>query len=84
MEHGGVGTPHSRGASGMVIGSDAGEVGSFAWRSRARRLVRRLGDSAAWRLIGSPAQWERPRNRSHVAVRDRTTKSSWEFMPRQG
>ena len=44
-------------------------------RSAARR---RLGGSAARRLVGSPAQWERPRNRSHVAARDRTTKPSWE------
>ena len=53
MEHGGVGTPHSRGASGMAIGSGAGEVGSFYWRSRARRFVgsvtrRRGGSSAHW------------------------------------
>ena len=33
--------------------------------------------SAAWRLVGSPAQWERARNRSHVAARDRTIKPSW-------
>ena len=57
-EHGGVGTPHSRGASGMVIGSGAGEVGSFSWRSRSRRLVdssvtRRRGGSSAHRSSGS-------------------------------
>ena len=56
MEHGGVGTPHSRGASGIVIGSGAGEVGSFSWRSRARRLVgsvtRRRGGSSAHRPSG--------------------------------
>ena len=43
----------------------------------ARSAARRLGDSAARRLVGSPAQWERPRNRSHVAAHDRTTKPSW-------
>ena len=77
-EHGGVGTPHSRDASEMVIGSSADEVGTFYWRSRARRLVgsvtRRRGGSSAH----PTHQWERPRNRSHVAVRDRTTKPSWE------
>ena len=55
-EHGGVGTPHPRGASGMVIGSDVGKVGSFSWRSRARRLVgsmtRRRGGSSAHRPSG--------------------------------
>ena len=54
-EHGGVG-PHSRGASEMAIGSGADEVGSFSWRSRARRLVgsvtRRRGGSAAHRPSG--------------------------------
>ena len=50
-DHGGVGTPQSRGASGMVIGSGAGEVGSFSWRPRARRLV----GSVTRRLAGSPA-----------------------------
>ena len=67
-EHGGVG-PHSRGASEMAIGSGAGEVGSFSWRSRARRLA------------VSVAQLERPRNRSRAAARDRTTKPSWGLMP---
>ena len=38
-DHGVVGTPQSRGASGMAIGSGVDEVGSFSWRSRARRLV---------------------------------------------
>ena len=42
----------------------------------ARSAARRLGDSAARRPVGSPARWERPRNRSHVAARDRTTKPS--------
>ena len=55
-DHGGVGTPQSRGASGMVIGSGAGEVGPFSWRSRARRLVgsvtRRRGGSSAHRPSG--------------------------------
>ena len=55
-DHGGVGTPQSRGASGMAIGSGAGEVGSFSWRSRARRLVgsvtRRRGGSSAHRPSG--------------------------------
>ena len=54
-EHGGVG-PHSRGASGMAFASGAGEVGSFSWRSRARRLVgsvtRRRGGSSAHRPSG--------------------------------
>ena len=82
-EHGGVGTPHSRGASGLVIAFGTDEVGSFSWRSCAqlRRLVgsatRRRGGSSAHRPSGEDA-WERPRNRSHVTVRDRrTTKPSW-------
>ena len=54
-EHGGVGTPHSRGAPGTGLLFGVGEVGSFSWRSRARRLVgsvtRRRGGS---RLVGSP------------------------------
>ena len=57
-EHGGIGTPYSRGASGTVIGYGADEVGSFFWRSRAPRFVgsvtRRLhrGDFTARRLTG--------------------------------
>ena len=42
----------------------------------ARSAARRLGDSAAWRPVSSPAWWERPRNRSHVAAHDQTTKPS--------
>ena len=78
-EHGGVGTPHSRGATGMVIGSGVrcGRGGLVFLLALARSAARRLGDSAAWRLVGSLAQWERPRNRSHVAARDRTIKPSW-------
>ena len=56
VEHGGVGKPHSRGASGMVIGSGADEVGKFSWRLRARRLVgsvtRRRGGLSAHRPSG--------------------------------
>ena len=52
--------------------------GGLVFLAFARSAARRLGDSAARRLIGSPAQrWERPRNRSHVAARDQTTKPSW-------
>ena len=75
-EHGGVGTPHSQGAprTDLVLGVD--EVG-LVFLALARSAARRLGDSAAWRLVGSPAQWERPRNQSHVAARDRTIKPRW-------
>ena len=54
MVHGGAGTPHSRGAPGMVIGSGADEVGSVSWRSNARRLVGSVtrGGMAARRLTG--------------------------------
>ena len=51
--------------------------GGLVFLALARSAARRLGDSAARRLVGSQAQWERPRNRSHVAARDRTTKPSW-------
>ena len=52
--------------------------GGLVFLALARSAAaRRLGDSAARRLVGSPAQWKRPRNRSHVAARDRTTKPSW-------
>ena len=51
VEHGGVGTPHSRGAPGTVLGIGVVEVGSFFWCSRVRRLVgsvtRRLGGPSA-------------------------------------
>ena len=61
--NGGDGTPHSRGASGMVIGSGAGEVGAFSWRARARRLVGsvtwRRGGSLAHRLEGGGAFYSR-------------------------
>ena len=79
-EHGGgVGTPHSHGASGMVIGSGAGEVGSVSWRSRARRLVgsvaRLRGGSPAhrpsWRDGETPEPESRrrqPRKRKKIAV----------------
>ena len=76
-EHGGVGTPHSRGASGMVIGSGAGEVGSFSWRSRARRLVgsvarRRGGSSARTGPVG-----ETPEPESRRSARSDHQASSW-------
>ena len=55
-ERGGVGTPHSRGASGTVLGVSVNELGSIAWRSRAWRLVgsviRRLGAPSALRPSG--------------------------------
>ena len=65
VDHGGVGTPQSRGASGMVIGSGAGEVGSFSWRSRARRLVGSvaLGGVAARRLTGPVGESPDPESR---------------------
>ena len=75
-ENGGVGTSHSRGVSGMVIGFRCGR-GGLVLLALARSAARRLGDSAAWRLVGSPIQWEKPRNRSHAAACDRTTKPSW-------
>ena len=40
-EHGGVGAPYPRGASGMVVRSGAGEVGSVSG-------ARALGGSSAW------------------------------------
>ena len=58
-EHGGVGTPHSRGAPGTGLVLGVGEVGSFSWRSRARRLVgsvtRRRGGSSAHQPSGREA-----------------------------
>ena len=53
-DHGGVGTPQSRGASEMVIlGAVRARWARFSWRSRARRLVgsvtRRRGGSSAHR-----------------------------------
>ena len=55
-ERGGVGTPHSRGASGTVLGTSVDEPGSISWRSRARRLVglviRWLGAPSAHRPSG--------------------------------
>ena len=55
-ERGGVGTPHSLGASVIVLGVSMNELSSIAWRSRALRLVgsviRRLGAPSAL----SPAQ----------------------------
>ena len=53
--------------------------GGLVFLALARSAAHRLGDSAARRLVGSsPAQRERPRNRSHVvAARDRTTKPTW-------
>ena len=60
-EPGGVGTPHSRGASGMVIGSVfLAHCARARWArfpgalALVRSAARRLGDSAAWRLVGSP------------------------------
>ena len=38
-EHGGVGTPHARGASGIVLGVGVDEASSISFRLRARRLV---------------------------------------------
>ena len=52
-EHGGVGTPHLRGASGMVIGPGPGEVGTFSWHLLARR-----------RLVGSVSGKEDPGTRA--------------------
>ena len=39
MAHGGVGTPHARGASGKVLRVSVDEAGSFSWLLWARRLV---------------------------------------------
>ena len=38
-DHGGVGTPHARGASGIVLGVGVDEASSISFRLRARRLV---------------------------------------------
>ena len=78
MEHGGVGTPHSRGASGKALGASADKASFFSWRLRvAGRAVRRLGDSAPRWPAGSPAQWQRPRMKICVGPRDPDTKPSW-------
>ena len=57
-ERGGVGTPHSRGASVTIIGASVNELSSTAWCSRALRLVgsviRRLGAPSA--LSGQVAE----------------------------
>ena len=49
-ERGGVGKPHSRGASGTVLGISMNEPGSISWRSRARRLV-----GLVIRWLGAPS-----------------------------
>ena len=63
-EHGGVGTPHWRGAPGKALEASADKAASFSWRSRARRLVglvsRRRG-GPRWPAGSPPAQWQRPR-----------------------
>ena len=82
VEHGGVGTPHSRGASGKVLGASADKASLFSWRLRVAgrahgRAVRRLGDSSAPRWpAGSPAQWQRPRMWICAGPRDPDTKPS--------
>ena len=59
-EHGGVGTPHSRGAPGKApLGASADKAASFSWRSRARRLVglasrRRGGPPAHLSVTAAP------------------------------
>ena len=73
-ERGGVGTPHSLGASVIALGVSMNELSSIAWRSRALRLVgsviRRLGAPSA------PAQWQTPGKWGCVGTRYRTTKPS--------
>ena len=55
-EHGGVGTPHSRCASGKALGASADKAASFSWRLWARRFVcsvtRRRGGPPAHRPSG--------------------------------
>ena len=51
VEHGDVGTPHSYGASGTVLGVSVNELGLFPWRLWAWRLV----DSAIRLLDGQSA-----------------------------
>jgi len=51
VEHGSVGTPHSRDAFGKVLGASAGKVGLFSWRLRAGRFV----GSVTRRRGGPPA-----------------------------
>ena len=48
-EHGGVGAPYSRGASGPVLVVSVNEVGKFFWRSWAWRLV----GSVSRQLLGA-------------------------------
>ena len=65
-----------RGCLEWPLGPRCGR-GGLVFLALARSAARRLGDPAARRLVGSPAQWWRPRDRSHVAACDRTTKPSW-------
>ena len=55
-EHGGVGTPHSRGASGKGLGASSDKASLFSWRLRAGRFVgsvtRRRGGPPAHRPSG--------------------------------
>ena len=55
-EHGGVGTPHSRGASGKALGASADKASLFFWRLRAGWFVgsvtRRRGGPPAHRPSG--------------------------------
>ena len=81
-EHGGVGTPHPRGAPGTDLVLGVGEVGSFFWRSRARRLVgamtRRRGGSSAHRPSGETPEPESRRSaRSDHQTHPAATSSSW-------
>ena len=83
--HGGVGTPHSRGASGgMVIGSGADEVGTFSWRSCARRLV----GSVTWRRGGSLAHHRPSRKDLGTGVTSQCVmgppSQAGDLMPRRG
>ena len=67
MEHGGVGTPHSQGASGTVLGAGVDEVGLFFWRSRAQ-----------W-LVGSSARWLVPALRRNTGRSRGWGESSWKL-----
>ena len=81
-ERGGVGTPHSRGAyvTALVGQRERAELNCLALV--AGFAARRLGDSAAWRPVGSPAQWQKPGKWGCVGTRDRTTKPSrgWRWV----
>ena len=71
-ERGGVGTPHSL---WRVWNRpwDQRERAGLSFLALAGLVTHRLGDSAAWQPVGSPAQWQTPGKWGCVGTRDRAT-----------